>query len=459
MSFNGPLFSPEARYRLSEITGNPTGIETAGNHYIDIGARMTATAAELGKLSRSEKYKADSLDKIRESAGELQADLDKVAERYTKTGPVLVAYAEALRTAQDTTVDPYVPLIREAHQDMRDAEAAERAADREVDDLRTVWIWESDPSEAETRAADRAASDASTAASGARGKLEGLWESFEAGYADWDSAYETAVDGVGDAISASGVDDSWWEDALDGLATVAGIVGAIAVVAALIITGPIAAVLLVIATVAAVVALVAHLTMMAAGSRRASWGDIAFDAIGLIPFAGSFAKAMRGGAGVASSLRIGAGAGAATRGTINAGRNALVRDLSSVTGAGRFAGNRGARELAAPGIANRFLSGVDASWGRNSWNAIRAGGTRMDGVAITMSERLASAWPGAGQIGERSARFVAENVAPSRFMQGVNVWALGSAAYDNIANPFGLPGPADAVDAGIDVVGDAIRGG
>lgn len=454
----GVLYSPDDHYRLDAIAGDPAGIEAAGRHYSDIGEQMTDTAVELGKLSRSEKYKAQALDKIRESAGELQDDLEKVAKRYTRTGPVLVAYAQALRRAQTSTVDPYVPRIHAAHDELEDARAAERAAERDVDDLDTTWIWEDEPTEADRRQADRALHAASTTASSAQTKLDGLWNEFESGYAAWDAAYDDAVDGIESAISASGINDSWWEDALDTIATVAGIVGAIVVIAALIVTGPIAAVLLVIATVAAVVALVAHLTMMAAGSRRASWGDIAFDAIGLIPFAGSFAKAMKGGATIGASLRIGAGAGAATRGTVNAGRNLLVRDLSSVTGAGRFAGNRAAREAAAPGLAADFLAGVERSWGRTAWNSIRSGGSRMDGMAITMSERLRAVWPGAGTIGERSARFAAEHVAPGRFMQGVNVWALGSATYDNTVGLFGVPGPSDVVDAGIDVVSDKIHG-
>ena len=225
--------------------------------------------------------------------------------------------------------------------------------------------------------------------------------SFESGFAAWDQAYDDAVGGIEDAMDASGVNDSWWEDLLDGIATVATVVATIAVIAALVIGGPI---FLAIAAVASIVALAAHCIMMACGSKRVSWTDIAFDAIGVLPFLGAFGKGLKAGQGVLGSLRAATGLSGATRATVGVGRNALVRDLRTVVGAGRTAGNRAARELAAPGLADTFLNANSGRWIGNAWNALRGGGSILDGQAFTISQRLAQAWPGAGRMGSNVTR-------------------------------------------------------
>ncbi|MDY0910324.1 hypothetical protein [Microbacterium sp. CFBP9034] len=446
MSFPGyGLVSPEAHYPLGPLEGDPEAIEAAGRTYESIGAQMTSTADELARLGNNEKYKAESLDAIRESARELQADLHKVAERYEKTGPVLVTYASALRLAQRTTVNPYVPRIQAAHTAHQEAVEARRQAENDADDLDRTWPWEDEATDAEKRVAAQALSGAESAESSAEGTLTSLWESFESGYGVWDTAYEAAVSGVQSALDASGINDSWWEDALDGLADVAAFIGAIAIVVALVVTGPIAAIALVIATVVAIVALVAHLTMAFAGSRRVSGWDILFDVVGVVPFLGAFGKALKGGQGALGSLRIASGAATASGSTLAAGRNAVALDMRAISSAGR-GGNRAAREALAPGIADNFLSGVNGSWARGTWNAIRGGGGRVDGQVWTMSERMAGAWPGAGTAGMRSQNWMQLNGAmPGPVFQGANVWNAAYGNYDGVLQPI-IPGAPDLQD-------------
>lgn len=445
----GGLRSPNRQYLAAELDGSPDGIERAGNHYIEIGAKMSATADELQKLGDGEKYTAKSLDTVRESARELHGELRKVGTRYEKTGPVLVTYAGALRTARNTTVDPLVERIEAAHRAHLDAVEARRAAQDKVDDNNTTWIWEDEATDAEKAAASGALSEAQSAESDAATALDALWVSFESGFADWDTAYDAAVGGIESAIEASGVDDSWWEDLLDGIATVATVVGTIAVIAALVIGGPI---LLAIAAVASIVALTAHCIMMACGSKRVSWTDIAFDAIGVLPFLGAFGKGLKAGQGVMGSLRAATGVSGATRATVGAGRNALTRDLRTVVGAGRFAGNRAAREAAAPGLADTFFNANSGRWAGNAWNALRSGGSIFDGQAYTISQGLSRAWPGAGRMGSNVTAWVGQvGQMPGRITQGFNVWNGGYGVVQT-GQAFGLiPDMPDIVGGAIDL--------
>ncbi|MFF2369848.1 hypothetical protein [Agromyces sp. NPDC058110] len=458
----GGLRSPNRHFLLSELDGSPSKIEKAGNHYIEIGERMSATADELKKLGDGEKYKAKSLDKVRESAREMQGELRKVGKRYEKTGPVLVTYAGALRTARNTTVDPYVGRITAAHQAHLDAVAEQRQAQRQVDDNNTTWVWEQEASDHEKAVAKADLAEAKGAAKTAENTLEDLWESFESGFAAWDDAYDKAVGGIEDAMEASGVDDTWWEDLLDGIATFATVVATVMVVAALVLGGPI---FLVIATIAGIVALAAHCIMMAAGSKRVSWTDIAFDLVGVLPFLGAFGKGLKAGQGALGAFKAGLGFGGTAKGFLSIGRNAVVRDLRTVVGAGRGAGNRALREAMASGLADDILRGTRGTWYGNAWNALRSGGSRFDGEAYTVSQRLASAWTGGGVMptGGRAATWAAQySSMPSLAGQGLNLWNTGYGGYQTLqAVQIPLPDMPDFVGGAIDLIGDgvdAIRG-
>lgn len=425
------LVSPDSGQFLTELEGRPETIEKAGNHYIDIGRQLKSTADHLKQLADDDRYKADALDSIRGDADDLQENLHKVAKRYSGTGPVLVTYADALRTAQQTTVDPYVPKIVAAHKAHEDAVDAKQTAESQRDGL-------DNPSDSDKSAADDKVTDASTDESTTAGNLQDLWESFDSGYSKWSEAYEHAIDGIGNAIDASDVNDSWWEDLLDSIATWATIIATVAIILALVLTGPIAGVLLLVATIASVVALAAHVTMMACGSKRVSWGDIIIDAIGVVPFLGAFGKSLKAGEGAMGALRTASGLNAMTRGGLTAGRNAVALDLRSISGAGSGFGGQAARALRAPGVADDFMRGVSQSWGRNTWNAIRFGGTRLDGTAATLSERMASSWPG-GQAGMRSLNWMRGVTTPAPILQGANVFNLAAGGYQSLQTVLPLP--------------------
>jgi hypothetical protein len=112
-------------------------------------------------------------------------------------------------------------------------------------------VWEDEATDAEKATANTALADAKGDERAAEQALDALWVSFESGFAAWDQAYDDAVGGIEEPWTPPVVNDSWWEDLLDGIATVATVVATIAVIAALVIGGPI---FLAIAAVASIVA-------------------------------------------------------------------------------------------------------------------------------------------------------------------------------------------------------------
>ena len=249
-------------------------------------------------------------------------------------------------------------------------------------------------------------------------------------------------------MDASGVNDSWWEDLLDGLATVATVVATIAVIAALVIGGPI---FLAIAAVASIVALAAHCIMMACGSKRVSWTDIAFDAIGVLPFLGAFGKGLKAGqlrpaSGAATGLSV------ATRATVGVGRNA-----PSATSGPWWA--RAAPPAIAPPASSRrwdsadtFLNANSGRWIGNAWNAVRGGGSILDGQAFTISQRLARAPPGAGRHGSRrDPRGRQDGAMPLGLAsQGLNVWNAGYGVVQTGQIASLLPDTPNSIGGAVD---------
>ncbi|MFD4959691.1 hypothetical protein [Microbacterium sp. NPDC058389] len=417
-------YSPNRHFRLEALDGDPGDIQAAGQTYTHVGQRMEWTSGELKKLSSEERYKAEGLDAIREDAGELSHLLGQVAKRYTASGPVLVTYAGALLTAQTRTVNPLIDDIWRAIERHDAAVAAREEAEGTAHDLRHPWPWQDDATDQQLANADDAVSDTRYTEGLREGELDGLWTSFESGYGIWEDAYEAAVRDLESAYTTSGIDDNPWEDAFDFIAQALTIIGTIAVIVAMCIPG-VAAIALVIATVAAVLTLVIHLSMMAAGSKRVSVGDLIFDVVAVLPFAGGVFKAMRGGTAFFPALRAAAGMGTATQGTISAGRNAVEDGLRTIAGAGGRAGGQATRAQNAVGLADDFLRNSIGNWGRGAWNAIRSGGSALDGQALSMSERIFSAWPTSGVPRVAAVNWVTQVAAPGRFFQGVNAFNLG----------------------------------
>lgn len=439
MQTHGPehLRSPNKSLPCLTIEGDPETIKDAGQRYSDLGERMSDTASELGKLGANEKYRAKSLDSVRESATTAKGDLEKAAIRYENSGPVLVTYGDALEVAQSTITVEFVDSILTAHTARQDAESARSSAQSTVNDYSTTHFWETEATDQEQSSAATTLSTAKTDLSSAETELDGLWDTFESTCNIWSQAYDDAVAGLEKAMELSGIDDTWWEDMLDGLASIASVVGFVAVIAAVIFGGPI---LLALAAVAGLVALVAHGIMMMKGSRRVSWTDIALDAIGVIPFGKTLATAGKGLPALAragTALKAGFGFSGASRATVAAGRSSIIGDLGTIAGRGRGAGGQAARARAAPGIADDFLTSALGNTGRSIWAGIRSGGTKWDRQVLSITDRLGSEWATAGgSMRARTANWLGD-AGTSTFDQSMNVINFAIGGYSNTSMAAG----------------------
>lgn len=436
------LTSPRYGFELTRMSGDADKLESAGREYERMGRRMTWTADELGKLADASKYKSKAVDTVRESAGELSGELKKAASRYAGTGPVLVTYAGALREAR-RAVDPLVDPIRHAFDRHAAAVSDREDAEWTASNTLNAMSWNADTTQSDVDTSEQDAANARATERARAQELENLWESFESGCGTWLDAYNTAVHDLQEAYDASGINDNPWEDFFDELAGVLTVIGTVAIIVAIIATGPIAVFALAVATVVTLASLAIHIGMLASGSSRVSGWDIVLDVIALVPFAGATAKAMSGGARLFPAMVSAAGGGAATRSALNVGRNVVEDSLRTIAGAGGVKGGQVARAARAGGIADRFLSESFGSWGRGAWNTIRSGGAKLDGVLLSMSERVGAAWPTSGTARTAAVRWASEAGTPG-FFQGFNVFNAGNGAEQSvsyIASKFGIDIP------------------
>lgn len=286
---------------LVVLEGSHTDIHGRGEQLVTLGLQMARTARSLKKISEGDTQISEAVDTLRESAEGVHADLDKAGTRYEDTGRVLRTYAAALETAQ-LQLTPLVEQIETKALAAQTALAEQQEAQRTSNDLDTTWLWETEATDKELTAAATALSEAGTAARSAQDDLDALWETYDTHFSTWSDAYDAAVAGIGDAITAADNNDNWFDDALDFFIEAIGYIAMALVIAALFVAAPLAAIFLIAAAIITVVSLIAHIYLAFKG--RATLTDIAFDVIGLIPFVKPVAGILRAGGGMS---RIGSG--------------------------------------------------------------------------------------------------------------------------------------------------------
>lgn len=191
--------SPKGRW-IEYVEGDPEGIVTRGRSIESLGRAMQASATTLEQVKDgADGQKGLAVEKLREVVGDSHGLLRQAGELYEPTGPVLVAYGEALADVQ--------PRIK-AHAD-RCAElwAAFAALPGSVEPRGTGGWFQPEPDspEAEQQAEEDAAKLAAYRA----------WED-EAGYWDadydtWEEAFETAANDIGDVLEGK-VKDGFWDN-------------------------------------------------------------------------------------------------------------------------------------------------------------------------------------------------------------------------------------------------------
>lgn len=288
------LTSPEKGHRLQQLDGVPADIESRGLYLVRLGGSMERTADKLKLISEGETQIADSVDKLRETAGAYEGDLRSAGTRYKMTGEVLRDYATALETAKNT-MDPLVDDIQQAHDSHQAALAQRDEARSALNGLDNRWPWEDEPTEAERTAASSAAREANGDVTSAGTALSGLWTTYDTAFDKWETAYDDAVTGIQTAIDTADNNDGGWE-LLDSLIEIAGWVVVGLAVVALFVTGPLAVLITVIAVAVSAAILIAEIVKMQNG--RGDWMSLGLAAFGLISFGlgGAISKLLSKGA-------------------------------------------------------------------------------------------------------------------------------------------------------------------
>lgn len=295
--------SPNTDVELRQLAGSASQIWSRGDNWVTLGTQMNETAGELTAIGDSSVHKSKGTDKLAEMASETAVDLSSAAVRYTDTGKALRIYAEALEAAQN--------WLRANEDDVRDAENSYQNAQSSHEDalgrqrsLERVLPWEDDPEQSDV---DAAAGDVSAAAAtlgSAKRHRDAMWTAFDDTFETWSDAYDDAVESIEKAYETAGNNDGFWEfvDAvLDVLAVVLLVLSVIALVIGAPLTGLLGGIIL------ALSAAVLALNALKFAFGRASLGDVALAALGLLPF-GIGKVLSRGVPTLASAMSAGRGA-------------------------------------------------------------------------------------------------------------------------------------------------------
>lgn len=274
---------------LLKVEGDAGAISSRAASIIDLGEKMSTAADTLQLFADGDLGVGDSLEKIREQAKEVYADLRTAGERYTPSGEALKAYGQALETVQDET-DSLVTNAETAWESVNTASYAllevQQAQEQHDQEAENKPAGEGDGESAEPRpdsSGEQSAFDSAVA------DWESYWGSYDAPVSTWEDAYETARDDL-EEVNENGVEDGFWDNAMpfiEGALVVLQVIGFVALVIAICLTGPIAAIAGVIAVVAGVLMLAGECAKFL--GDRGSWKGVFVAAIGVIPF-GKFAS-------------------------------------------------------------------------------------------------------------------------------------------------------------------------
>ncbi|MEU0317238.1 hypothetical protein [Nocardioides sp. NPDC006273] len=269
---------------LLKVDGDAGVISTRAAAIIDLGEKMSTAADTLQLFADGDLGIGDSLEKIREQAKEVYADLRTAGERYSPSGEALKSYGQALETVQDET-DSLVTNAETAWDSVNTTSFAllevQQAQEQHDQDAEDKPAGEGD---GETAAPRPDASGEQAAFDSAVADWQSYWGSYDAPVSTWDNAYETTRDDL-EEVNENGVEDGFWDNAMpfiEGALVVLQVIGFVAVILAICLTGPLAA-------LAAVIGIIAGVLMVALEASkfladRGSGTGMALALLGVVPF-------------------------------------------------------------------------------------------------------------------------------------------------------------------------------
>lgn len=274
---------------LLKVDGDAGDIGTRADAIIDLGEKMSTAADTLQLFADGDLGIGDSLEKIREQAKEVYADLRTAGERYTPSGEALKTYAQALQTVQDAT-DGLVTNAENAWESVNTTSFAllevQQAQEQHDQEAENKPAGETD---GESEAPRPDASGEQAAFDSAVADWESYWGSYDAPVETWEDAYGVARDDL-EEVNENGVEDGFWDDAMpfvEGALKVLQVIGFIALIIAICFTGPFAALAAVIGVIAGVLTLALEASKFLAD--RGSGRGMALAILGVVPF-GKFAS-------------------------------------------------------------------------------------------------------------------------------------------------------------------------
>lgn len=277
------LATPAGR-TIIKLAGNPDGLADSATTLKDMGETVTQVCRTLTRIDKGEGSRSDRVDMLKEHAGKCAKEMGKVQEIYSKTGIAIAEYQIHLdddvsktKTIHQTAVD-LLPKVNAAEENLRTAQTQQSS----------LQNTEPDPNADQQKVAKehQDAADAVTDASGAltrlREQLDELKTQFDDAARDLDDAAKVAKSKIREAIDNSPAKDSFWDNIssiLKVLKTILEIAAIVVAIVGIFCTGGL--ILMIGAAIAGATLLVDAMLMK---SGRASWGDIAMDIVGVVPF-------------------------------------------------------------------------------------------------------------------------------------------------------------------------------
>jgi hypothetical protein len=216
------------------VPGNPDEVAAGAEAMALVATTISEAAQNLRTLGADDGMRSEAVEKFRQRALEVAAEIELAKDRYASTGTALAGYVEPLRAAQKLSVE----ALEEAEQARGDLSAA----GTEVDDLLNLRLGATDEAAQARVDADLEVAWARQAA--AQGQLDDAYGKLWRATSDRDAAATAAMGLIDNALRINDLDDSAWRqflnknaEFLDGVATVLGYVAAGLAVVSLFIPG------------------------------------------------------------------------------------------------------------------------------------------------------------------------------------------------------------------------------
>lgn len=255
--------SPFTGHELRQFAGEPDTISKTADQYKTLGDAMKTTADTLRDIGESQISKGT--DKLKSDAESIESDLRQAGVRYAGTGAALTPYATALETAR-TWYTAHHQEVENAENNYQTAYAKHQST-----------LFSPGPTD------DNGDSDVTTTAKtleNASDDRDTQWRAYDSVYSTWKTAFDTAADGVADAMDQADNDDSFWDKIAFALEILGYVLVVIAVVALFVVASPWAEILL--ATTIALSALHLAGTVYLYANGKASLSDVLWSAFGLV---------------------------------------------------------------------------------------------------------------------------------------------------------------------------------